>query len=169
MQLYAQHMASHTSAIKGLSEASQALKSSALEQNQILYRLSHSMETEKSEREISRVERVVYELEKRTQLVLQVKNELEGKRPAAAYEVPERPPLIEPAPPHRPAFRQEPPPTEEASPVIEKEPPVAEPEPSLEKKEPAPEEEFKSPPGCVGNPRVLYARMHKFRKTTGTD
>ena len=81
MQEYAHHMASHTSAIKGLSEASQALKNSAVEQNQILYRLSHTLGTEKSVGEITRVERVVSELEKRTQLVLQVKDELEGKTP----------------------------------------------------------------------------------------
>jgi hypothetical protein len=168
MQQYAQHMASHTSAIQGLSEASQALKNSALEQNQILYRLSHSLESEKSEREISRVERVVNELEKRTQLVLQVKDELEGKRPAKAYKVPESLPVAEPAPPHRPAFRQEPP-AEKAPPAVEKELPVAERESTLEKQEPVPEEEFKSPPGCVGNPRALYARAHMFPKTARTD
>ncbi len=82
MQEYARHMASHTSAIQGLSEASQSLKNSAAEQNQILYRLSHSIEADKSVREVSRVERVVNELEKRTMLVLQVKDELEGRTPA---------------------------------------------------------------------------------------
>ena len=88
MQEYAHHIASHTSAIQGLSEASQALKNSAAEQNQILYRLSHTLGTEKSVGEVSRVERVVSELEKRTQLVLQVKDELEAKRPATELTSP---------------------------------------------------------------------------------
>jgi signal peptidase I len=101
MQEYAHHMSSHTSAIQGLSEASQALKNSAVEQNQILYRLSHTLGTEKSVRELSRVERVVSELEKRTQLVLQVKDELEGKKPvpdklAEKIPVPEIAPRREP-------------------------------------------------------------------------
>ena len=92
MQEYAHHMASHTSAIKGLSEASQALKNSAVEQNQILYRLSHTLGTEKSVGEITRVERVVSELEKRTQLVLQVKDELEGKTPETELASPRETP-----------------------------------------------------------------------------
>jgi signal peptidase I len=83
MQQYAQHMDSHTSAIRGLSEASQALKSSAVEQNQILDRLSHTLGKQKPEREISGVEKVVSDLEKRTKLVLQVRDELEGKKPEA--------------------------------------------------------------------------------------
>jgi signal peptidase I len=81
MQEYAKHMASHTSAIQGLSEASQALKNSAIEQNQILSRFTHTFESEKSAREVNQVKRVVSELEKRTQLVLQVKEHLEGKKP----------------------------------------------------------------------------------------
>jgi signal peptidase len=148
MQQYAQHMASHTSAIQGLSEASQALKNSALEQNQILYRLSHSLETEKSQSEISRVERVVNELEKRTLLVLQVKDELEGKRPTSTYKLTERPPKTEPSPPRGQALRQEHPPVKEAPPLTGQEAPP----------------EVKSPPGCLGNPRALYARAHLFTK-----
>jgi hypothetical protein len=144
MQEYARHMASHTSAIQGLSEASQALKNSALEQNQVLYRLSHSLETEKSEKEISRVEKVVSELERRTQLVLQVKDELEGKRPAT-YKAPERIHVPEPAPPPEPAPRRE------TIVVLRREPP--------------PKEKIQSPPGCVGNPRALYARAHQFART----
>lgn len=81
MQEYAKHMASHTQAIVGLSEASQALRTSAIEQNRILFRLSNTLEKEKSVREVSRVERAVSELEKRTALVLQVKDELENKAP----------------------------------------------------------------------------------------
>jgi hypothetical protein len=97
MQQYAQHMDSHTSAIRGLSEASQALKSSAVEQNQILYRISHTLGTGKPEKEISGVEKVVSDLEKRTQLVLQVKDELEAKRPAA--ELASQPAVLAEAPP----------------------------------------------------------------------
>jgi signal peptidase len=155
MQQYAHHMASHTSAIQGLSEASQALKNSALEQNQILYRLSHSLEAEKSQSEISRVERVVNELEKRTLLVLQVKDELEGKRPTPTYKLPERPPKTEPSPQPQQFSPQEPT-------LVEKEPPPAE-------MEIPPPEEIKSPPGCLGNPRALYARAHLFVKKPGLD
>lgn len=81
MQQYAQHMESHTGAIRGLSEASQALKTSAVAQNQILDRLSRTLTEKKPEKEISGVEKVVVDLEKRTQLVLRVKDELEGKKP----------------------------------------------------------------------------------------
>jgi exonuclease VII large subunit len=115
MQEYARHLSSHTSAIQGLSEASQALKDSAAEQNQILYRLSHSLETDKSVREVSRVERVVSELEKRTMLVLQVKDELEGNMPSGREFPPGRP--------------------------------------------------IQSPPGCLVNPKALYARGHYFIKS----
>jgi hypothetical protein len=81
MQEYAKHMASHTSAIQGLSEASQSLKNSAMEQNLILDRLSHTLEEEKHVREVARVEKTVIELEKRTALIQQVKDELEHKTP----------------------------------------------------------------------------------------
>ncbi len=119
MEEYAGHLASHTSAIQGLSEASHALKNSAAEQNQILYRLSHSLETEKSVIEVSRVERVVSELEKRTELVLQVRDELEGKIPAG-----------------------------ESS-----------------RREFSTRLKIQSPPGCLVNPRALYARGHYFVKS----
>jgi hypothetical protein len=157
MQQYARHMASHTSAIQGLSQASQSLKDSAREQNHILYRLSHSLETEKSGREVSRVERVVNELERRTLLVLQVKDELEGKKSPKDYRAPERKYVPEVTPVIEVTRRPGPPP-------IEKEPPVVEEKKPLAEKEPPSGEEFRSPPGCVGNPKVLYARAHSFGK-----
>jgi hypothetical protein len=83
MQQYAEHLASHTSAIRGLGEASEALKDSAVAQNQILHRLSHTIGTIKPEEEISGVEKVVTDLEKRTQVVLQVMDELESKKTPA--------------------------------------------------------------------------------------
>ncbi len=92
MQQYAQHMDSHTSAIKGLSEASQALKSSAVAQNHILGRFSDTLGRQKPEEEISGVEKVVSDLEKRTQLVLQVRDELEGKKPETGLP----PPVVAP-------------------------------------------------------------------------
>jgi|GEM_PF-673336 len=144
MQQYAVHMASHTSAIQGLSEASQALKNSAIEQNHILANLSHSLETEKTVREVARVERVVDELEKRTLIVLQAKDELEGRRPAATYKSPERISVSKPVPSAETTLRQEPSPAEEDTSTIEV---------------------VKSPPGCRGNPRALYAREHLFPKT----
>lgn len=79
MQLYAQHMASHTSAIRGLSEASQALRGSAVEQNRILGHLTENILRERSERKLSRVERVVKEIERKTLQALQAKDELESK------------------------------------------------------------------------------------------
>jgi len=88
LQQYAQHLESHTSAIRGLSEASQALKSSAVEQNQILEHLSYTLGKERLVTELSRVERVVSDLEKRTQRVLQVKDELEEKKPEAGLPPP---------------------------------------------------------------------------------
>jgi hypothetical protein len=95
MQQYAEHLASHTTAIRGLGEASQALKESAVAQTQILHRLSHTLGTVKPEEEISGMEKVVTDLEKRTQLVLRVMDELESKKPAPDLT---SPPAAEPAP-----------------------------------------------------------------------
>jgi signal peptidase I len=77
MQLYAQHMASHTSAIQGLSEASQAIKGSAAEQNRILSHLTNVFAQQRSEEEVSKIKRVVYDFERRTREVLQVRDALE--------------------------------------------------------------------------------------------
>jgi len=143
MQQYAVHIASHTSAIQGLSDASQALKNSAMEQNQILFHLSHSLETDRSEREVARVEQVVNELEKRTMIVLQARDELEGKKPAATYTLPKRVSASKPVPPAEISPHKEPPSTESESSTIEI---------------------VKSPPGCKVNPRALYARAHLFPK-----
>lgn len=44
MEEYAQHLRSHTSAIKGMSEASQELKKGAIEQNKVLSRLTGVMQ-----------------------------------------------------------------------------------------------------------------------------
>ena len=81
MQQYAQHMASHTSAIQGLSDASQSLKGSAAEQNRILGHLTNAFRQDKAEKEVSRVERVVREFEKKTIQALQAKDELENRIP----------------------------------------------------------------------------------------
>ena len=90
MQEYARHMASHTRAIEGLSEASQALKSSAMEQNRILHGLSDTLVKRKTQEEVSRIERAVVDLERRTSIVLQVKDELEKKPPPTVPEPTER-------------------------------------------------------------------------------
>jgi hypothetical protein len=116
MQQYAEHMDSHTSAIQDLGEASQALESSAAEQDQVLDRSSQTPDEPKPESEISGVEKVVSDLEKRTQLVLQVRDELEGNK-----------------------LDDELPSPAEA---------------------PPPEAEKQSPPGCLGNPKVLYKKEH---------
>jgi hypothetical protein len=131
MQQYAHHLESHTSAIRGLSEASQALRDSAVEQNQILHRMSRTFSQAKPEEEVSGVEKVVTDLEKRTRLVLQVKDELESKKPAA-------PPF-----PSQEASKEEPPPEETPPQPIR------------------PDAELRSPPpGCLANPRATYASLH---------
>jgi signal peptidase I len=77
MQEYAQHMASHTSAIKGLSEASQALKDGAAEQNRILGHMAANLVRQKKEREVARIEEVVYHFRERTREILRAKEALE--------------------------------------------------------------------------------------------
>jgi hypothetical protein len=77
IELYAQHMASHTSAIQGLSEASQELRVSAAEQNRILGRLTETLVQQRSNEEVSKIKRVVYDFQKRTLEALEVKDELE--------------------------------------------------------------------------------------------
>ncbi len=135
IQQYAHHLESHTSAIRGLSEASQALRDSAVEQNQILHRMSPAFAKAKPEEEVSGVEKVVTDLEKRTQLVLQVKEELEGKKPAA-------PPLpLDEAPPDK-AMPEE-----------------VKPEKAILKESPQ-GPELRPPPGCLGNPRATYSSLH---------
>jgi signal peptidase len=79
IELYAQHMASHTSIIQGLSEASQELQGSAAEQNRILSRLTGTLVQQRSREEVSKVERVVYDFQKRTLAALEVKDELEKR------------------------------------------------------------------------------------------
>jgi hypothetical protein len=81
MQQYAEHLASHTTAIRNLGEASQALKESAVTQTQILHRLSDTFGRVKPEEEIFGMGKVVTDLEKRTQLVFEVMDELESKKP----------------------------------------------------------------------------------------
>lgn len=78
MEKYAEHMASHTSAIQGLSEASHALKGSAAEQNRILGHLSESIIRDRINREISMMERLVSEFEKKTTEALKARDELES-------------------------------------------------------------------------------------------
>jgi hypothetical protein len=81
MQEYAKHMASHNRAIEGLAEASQSLKSSTLEQNLILNRLSYAIQRKERTREVSLVQKVVDDLDRRTSVVLQVRDQLEHKSP----------------------------------------------------------------------------------------
>jgi signal peptidase I len=89
MQLYAQHLASHTSAIQGLSEASHELKGSAAEQNRVLSRMTKMIRQQRSREEVSRVERVVYNFERRTLEALQAKQELEERIQVQEREVQE--------------------------------------------------------------------------------
>jgi hypothetical protein len=94
MQQYARHMASHTHAIQGLSQASQSLRYSAAEQNHILHRLTKTLKQERTEREVSKIEWVVNEMERRTLQALQVKDELENKTTVSGITPGEVPPLV---------------------------------------------------------------------------
>ncbi len=129
MQLYAQHMVSHTSAIQGLSEASHELKVSAAEQNRILGLLAKTLVQERSERDVStRVERVGHEFERRTLGALKAKEELEKR-----------------------ILVQELKPQEE----LEKRILVQELKPQ---EEPLLRAKVQSPPGCAVNPKALLTR-----------
>jgi signal peptidase I len=77
MREYAQHLASHTSAIKGLSEASQALKEGAAEQNRVLSQMAATLARQKKEREVARIEEVVYHFRERTREIMRIKEALE--------------------------------------------------------------------------------------------
>jgi signal peptidase len=77
MEEYAQHLASHTSAIKGLSEASHALKDGAAEQNRVLGHMAATLARQKKEREVARIEEVVYHFRERTREIMRVKEALE--------------------------------------------------------------------------------------------
>ena len=81
IHLYARHLASHTSAIQGLSGASQALKGSAAEQNRILSQFTNAFVQQRSQEEISKIQRVVYNIEQRTRERLQVRDALEKEVP----------------------------------------------------------------------------------------
>ena len=93
IQIYARHLASHTSAIQGLSDASQALKGSAAEQNRIFGHLSASIIRERKAREVTMVERVLREFEKKTAEALQARDELEKKLPESGLRYQEIIPL----------------------------------------------------------------------------
>jgi hypothetical protein len=86
VKTYAEHLASHTTAIRGLSDASQALKGSAAEQNRILGHLSASIIRERKNREVNMVERVVREFEKKTVEALEARDELEKKLPESGLK-----------------------------------------------------------------------------------
>ncbi len=143
MQEYARHMDSHTSAIQSLSEASQALKNSAAEQNRILHRFSHTMEIERKERDISQVKKVVDEMEKRTLMALKIKDLLEGKKPEKDEVTLE---FVKP-------FKETPSP--DTAGLLEKAPPL--------KMAPLPEKV--PPPGCAVNPRAIYVKGHYVSRT----
>ncbi|HEY98475.1 MAG TPA: signal peptidase I [Dehalococcoidia bacterium] len=86
VRMYAQHLASHTSAIQGLRDASQALKGSATEQNRILGHLSASIIRERKTREAYMVERVVREFARKTAEALEARDELEKRLPESGLD-----------------------------------------------------------------------------------
>jgi len=86
IRMYAQHLASHTSAIQGLRDASHALKGSATEQNRILGHLSASIIRERKSREVNMVERVVREFARKTAEALEARDELEKRLPESELD-----------------------------------------------------------------------------------
>jgi hypothetical protein len=82
MLVYAEHLASHTSAIQGLSEASQSLKVSAAEQNVILGRMTEALTRQRSRVELSRIQGVVDSFERKTREILEARDALEKGLPA---------------------------------------------------------------------------------------
>jgi signal peptidase I len=77
MELYSQHLESHTSAIQGLSGASNELKKSAAEHNRIIAYMMKTIEHRTYGEEVSRVEKITRELERKTLEVANTKDELE--------------------------------------------------------------------------------------------
>jgi hypothetical protein len=106
---------------------------------------SQTFEREKSTREISQVKRAVVELEKRTHLVLEVKEQLEGKTPAAEMITRVEAPLK--------VEVQSPPKVQVQSP------------PKVEVQSP-PKVQVQSPPGCIVNARALHLKGHYFTKSS---
>jgi signal peptidase I len=85
IELYAHHLSSHTSAIQGLSDASQELKKGAADQNRVLRHLMETLEKPESKKEdvVSRVEPAVpqwakpaYEVTKRAHEVAKISPEV---------------------------------------------------------------------------------------------
>jgi hypothetical protein len=98
MQIYAGHLASHTSAIQGLSQASQALRMSAAEQNRILGKLSESVVRYRANREILTVGRLVDEIEQKTEHALRAYDAIKQEMPGYVIdEIPLKKP-VEPPP-----------------------------------------------------------------------
>jgi signal peptidase I len=93
VQVYAHHLDSHTSAVRGLSQASQALQGSAAEQNRILGHISNAIIRERARKEVTLVERKVREVEEKTAQALQARDELEKKLPESALKYHETIPL----------------------------------------------------------------------------
>jgi len=77
MELYSRHLDSHTSAIQGLSGASIELKKSAAEQNRIIAHMMKTMGYKFYGEEVSKIQGVVRELERKTLEVVNTKDELE--------------------------------------------------------------------------------------------
>ncbi len=66
MELYSRHLESHTSAIQGLSDASSELKKSAIEQTRVITHILKTMEYKTYREDISRLEGVVREHERKS-------------------------------------------------------------------------------------------------------
>jgi hypothetical protein len=136
MQLYARHLASHTSAIQGLAEASQSLRGSAAEQNRILGQMTKAYTQQRSREEVSRIQGVVDDFERRTREALEARDALEQVIIVEKRHAPAEP---------RPASVE--PPVTMAPPVIEAPPVII---------------KAQSPRGCAVKPKALLARPHYY-------
>jgi signal peptidase I len=139
MALYAGHLASHTSAIQGLSEASQSLKGSAADQNRILSLLTQVYSQQRSREEVSKIRAVVNDFERRTREALQA-------RDALVEEI-----MVEKGEPHEEIVVHKPEAHEEI--IVEKRTTNA---------EPPPKEKLLSPRGCAVKPKAFLTRPHYY-------
>jgi hypothetical protein len=81
MQIYAGHLASHTSAIQGLSQASQALRISTAEQNRILRNLDKSIIGRRVSSKTTTMGKLVDEIEEKTERALRAYDSLKHGTP----------------------------------------------------------------------------------------
>jgi hypothetical protein len=182
IELYARHLASHTSAIQGLSEASQSLKGITAEQNRVLHQMTRVFVQQRTRQEFSRIQEVVDDFEKRTRDALQAKNELEKEIPAQRLQISTALPVKDNAPDAllvkndlEKEIPVQKPKTDTEQIIVVKVPHILQVKNELEKVDPAPKPQTNaeprmspqipsSPQGCTVKPKALLAKNHFHSK-----